>query len=125
LIERLGSIRLGVRDLHRSLEFYKDGLHFAADSIDAQSGGSRTACLMAGNLHIVLAEMPLPEHRDKGNGRSAAVRLSLQIQGLDAYHDALVARGLMPSPPRDEANSRSFLVADPDGYVWHFVQSLD
>jgi hypothetical protein len=48
----------------------------------------------------------------------------MEVVGLDAYHDALVARGLEPSPPADDGRGRCFLVVDPDGYEWCFRQSM-
>jgi len=49
--------------------------------------------------------------------------LAIEVAGLDAYHDALVARGLDPTAPSDQDHVRSFTVVDPDGYVWLFRQS--
>lgn len=118
LIEGLGYVRLEVTDLERSIAFYRDGLRFSFDGPDDGDGSS--ARLHAGDLRLVLVEAP----NRSSDRRGAGVRLSVEVTGVDAYHDALVARGLTPSRPLDEDHSRLFSILDPDGYRWAFIQSL-
>jgi uncharacterized glyoxalase superfamily protein PhnB len=119
VIEGLGYIRLEVTDLDRAIAFYRDGLRFAFVGLDEAMGPR--AHLTAGDLNVMLEQAPngrrMP-HRGRG------VRLSVDVTGLDAYHDALVARGIDPTAPLDEGRARSFTVSDPDGYQWCFRQSL-
>lgn len=125
MIEGLGFVRLEVRDLERSLAFYRRGLRFALADVavarpDARSGARRNgaARLAAGSLRLELVEVP-----DRGES-ACGVFLTIRVRGLDAYHDALVARGLAPSPPRDGEDVRAFTLRDPDGYGLRFEQSL-
>jgi catechol 2,3-dioxygenase-like lactoylglutathione lyase family enzyme len=117
LIEGLGYVRLEVTDLEKSITFYRDGLRFGFDGRDDEDPRAE---LHAGDLKLVLCEASARPRAKRGTG----VRLSVEVTGVDAYHDALVARGLTPSRPRDKGNSRRFDISDPDGYGWVFVQSL-
>jgi catechol 2,3-dioxygenase-like lactoylglutathione lyase family enzyme len=116
LIEGLGSVLLEVRDLERSLAFYCDGLRFDLDR--QEDGETPSAVLRAGELRVVLLE------RKAGRHSRGPVQLSIEVSAVDAYYDALVARGLRPGPLRDGDSSRSFVVHDPDGVAWRFEQSL-
>jgi catechol 2,3-dioxygenase-like lactoylglutathione lyase family enzyme len=107
-----------VEDLPRSVAFYRDGLRFATDA-DAPSSEAAVA-LRAGDLRLILSQAEAGTNGCRGSG----VALTVEVSGVEAYYDALVARGLKPSVPRDEEGRRAFSVADPDGYVWRFVQSL-
>lgn len=121
VIEGLGHIRLEVQDVARAVAFYRDGLRFG--SLDAGDDAGQGVHFQAGRLHVVLVPRPngrSPQAPAAGHG----VRLTLDVAGLEAYHDALVARGLVPSAPGTDADLRSFVVVDPDGYEWCFRQSL-
>jgi uncharacterized glyoxalase superfamily protein PhnB len=118
LIEGLGSVWLEVKDLERSLAFYCDGLRFDLDSRD--DGQTATAVLHAGDLTVVLAQRTRPRRA------SVPMVLTMEVSAVDAYHDALVARGVHASAPTDgdAGCPRSFTVRDPDGVTWRFEQSL-
>jgi len=117
VIEGLGFVRLEVADLARSLAFYRDGLCFAPEPEDEASSNGR-ARLRAGRLVVVLVAAPGRPPRGRG------VDLAVAVDGVDAYHDALVARGMAPEAPHDAAGGRAFGLVDPDGYRWRFVESL-
>jgi len=120
LIEGLGFVRLEVGDLARSLAFYRAGLSFELQGDEPANG---RAVLRAGRLTVVLVESPSAPDADTAPfGRG--IDLAVAVSGVDAYHDALVARGMEPQSPRDDGPSRSFALVDPDGYRWRFVQSL-
>jgi catechol 2,3-dioxygenase-like lactoylglutathione lyase family enzyme len=118
LIDGLCDVRLEVTDLERSVAFYRDGLRFTFEG--SEDGDPPRAYLRAGDLHLVLARVPQRGVARRGGGLS----LSVEVTGVDAYHDALVARGLSPCPPADDDRHRRFTIQDPDGYRWAFVQSL-
>ncbi len=115
LLEGLGYVWLEVEDLNRSLVFYGDGLRF---STDAEASADGVIHLRAGELRLILSQAGA----EPGGCRGAGVALAVEVTGVDTYHDALVARGLQPSRPRDDGNRRTFSVSDPDGYVWRFSQ---
>jgi catechol 2,3-dioxygenase-like lactoylglutathione lyase family enzyme len=113
LLEGLGYVWLEVHDLQRSVTFYRDGLRF----VEGPETNGVVVHLRAGDLHLILSEsLEMVDQRGEG------VALAVEVSGVDAYHDALVARGLEPSRPQDDGNRRSFTVMDPDGYEWRFTQ---
>lgn len=115
MIEGLGSVWLEVKDLERSLTFYCDGLRF--DLERREDGEHPTVVLRAGDLEIVLTQ------RKGASRRPGPVQLAMQVTGVQAYFDALVARGIRPVRSRDGQDTRSFTVRDPDGVIWRFEQS--
>jgi uncharacterized glyoxalase superfamily protein PhnB len=117
VIEGLGYLWLEVSDLSRSVAFYRDGLRFSVDG--PSRNGPGTAHLRAGDLRLILSQ-----RLETGPCDRRGVTITLEVAGVDAYHDALVARGLEPSPPNDDGALRSFTLDDPDGYNWRFTQSL-
>ena len=119
MIDGLGFIRLEVKDLERSIAFYRDGLRFVLGRRD--DGDPPRAWLHAADLTVIL-RLAAPIGRGR---RGAGVRVSVRVAGVDAYHDALVARGLTPAPPVDANGLRRFTIADPDGYEWAFSQAID
>lgn len=119
LIERLGAITLEVTDLERAISFYRDGLRFTFDGYLGENPPQ--AQLRAGGARLLLVQAQSGRALDRTSG----VFLALEVSGLDAYHDALVARGLTPSPPADANDHvRRFGISDPDGYRWILEQSL-
>ncbi len=121
MIEGLGCIRLAVRDLERSIEFYGRGLRFAANVEGDEGAAPGLVRFTAGTLCLELVVRPHSQAPRSTNG--GGVSLSVSVRGLDAYHDALVERGLEPNLPRDIDGGRSFSIEDPDGYIWRFTQS--
>lgn len=122
MIEGLGFVRLEVGNLARSLAFYRAGLCF--ERADEEEPVDGRATLRAGHLTLVLVQVP-GRTPASDRPRGAGVGLAVAVSGVDAYHDALVARGIAPSSPHDDGPERAFEVVDPDGYRWRFVQSLD
>lgn len=115
MIEGLGCVWLEVADLERSVAFYRDGLRFQVEhTADALEPG---VVLRAGDLRVCLVQGGSGSRR-----RGAGISLALDVTGLDAYRDALVARGIGSTAPVDRDGARSFKVRDPDGYVWQFHQ---
>ncbi len=121
MIEGLGSIRLEVSDLERAVAFYRDGLRFG--TVALEDGHEVRAVLTAGDLRLILSRTVRATRTSRRRG--AGVSLLVNVAGVDAYHDALVARGLAPSAPVDDADGRHFSVVDPDGYEWCFRQGGD
>lgn len=114
MIERVERVVLEVADLERSVTFYRDGLRFAGDISDESRA---EAAFRAGDVNLTVVQQPSrPQRR-----RPLGVELVVQVRGVDAYYEALVGRGLLPSTPHDSRYGRSFSIVDPDGYRWTFV----
>jgi catechol 2,3-dioxygenase-like lactoylglutathione lyase family enzyme len=84
MIENLGQVALTVRDMERSIAFYRDavGLRFLFAPAPA------LAFLMIGDVRLMLSA---PEG-DFAPGGSTV--LYLRVADIDAEHEALVARGV-------------------------------
>lgn len=116
-----GAPVLRVRDLQRSLAYYRDRLGFTVE-FEYQgfyAGVAREGC----RLHLKCAD-PLP--RDAA--RVAAeehIDVCLGVQGVDALARAATAAGAtIALPLRAMPYGREFYVADPDGYVLGFIEVL-
>jgi predicted enzyme related to lactoylglutathione lyase len=118
MIEGLGCVWLEVADLERSVVFYRDGLRFQVE--DGADPAASRVILRAGDLRLCLVQ-----GRSTGRRRGAGVCLALDVTGLDAYREAIVARGIASTAPVDLDGARWFSVRDPDGYVWQFHQGTD
>lgn len=116
LITALDAIRLEVHDLDRSMAFYVDGLRF--ELAEPPGGSPPQAAVRAGGVTVVLCEVPSARGR-----RAAGAGFRLDVLSLDAYQQALLARGVRTSPSADDHGGRQFLVRDPDGYVWQFREA--
>ncbi len=123
---------LYVRDVPRSVGFYRDvlGFEFAGWWDEAcksyvtappEATPNEFAELRAGDLvlhlHVTRVDGNLPT--------SAASILHLRVKDADAYYQQLAARGAECEPPRDQPwGWRQFYVTDPDGHRWSFSHSL-
>lgn len=118
MIKGLGSIRLEVIEIERSLAFYVEGLRF--DLVTPPDGVPRRAELQAGSLRLMLAESP----RAGGGRRATGVGFRVDVVALEAYRAAIVERGIDTGSPAVDHGTRQFAVRDPDGYVWLFCEAL-
>ena len=105
-------VNVFVRDLERSLEFYRDALGLAVERADDAHG---YASLRAGAVNLGLAVV--------GDGDRALLGrhtgVGLAVDDLEAEAQRLSALGVaMPMPPtRQPWGGFLALVADPDGNV--------
>jgi uncharacterized glyoxalase superfamily protein PhnB len=108
---------LTVRDLEKSLAWYRDVLGFAVDQKYEREGQLRAASMRGGDVRILLGQ----ENGAKGWDRVKGEGFSLMItttQDVDALAARIVARGatLDSEPMSMPWGSRAFRVADPDGF---------
>ena len=114
MIRHISAVTFAVRDIARSIEFYRK-LGF-----ELRYGGDRSAfsTLKAGEAFVNLVSSPGYEHRWWG-------RAVFRIDGVDAHYRALQTQGLMVEPPQDAPwGERLFHVIDPDGHEISFAELL-
>ena len=114
MIQHISAVTFAVRDMVRSVDFYKK-LGF-----ELLYGGESAAIssLKAGEAFFNLVASPGYEHRWWG-------RAVFRVDHVDGHYRALRARGLMPEPPRNASwGERFFHVTDPDGHDLSFAELL-
>jgi predicted enzyme related to lactoylglutathione lyase len=107
-----------VRDLDRTLAFYRDVLGVAMEAQDDGEGGRWTMASIGGVSFIFFPAEDAP-----APGRSPVLVFSLPA-GIDTAVDALVRQGVEIVTPVSEApGGWSADFADPDGHVLSFYQA--
>jgi catechol 2,3-dioxygenase-like lactoylglutathione lyase family enzyme len=109
-LSRVGFLLLEVRDLERSLAFYRDGL-----GLMVKGSSGEFAFLDGGGVTLGLRPVP----RQTAPGERPAVEVVFAVEDIDAAHRALERRGVeFRVPPRLVSGDQ--LAADfrdPDGHV--------
>jgi uncharacterized glyoxalase superfamily protein PhnB len=107
---------LTVRDLRRSLAWYRDVVGFAVDREYERGGALMAVSLRAGAVRILLGQ----DDGAKGADREKGAGFSLQLtttQDVDALARGIAARGgVLESEPADAWGARVFRLRDPDGF---------
>jgi len=112
MIRHISAVTFAVRDMARSVDFYKK-LGF---ELLYGGGGAAFSSLKAGEAFVNLSADPRYEHRWWG-------RAIFRVDDVDALHRAFTAAGLKPESPRDAAwGERFFHVTDPDGHELSFAE---
>lgn len=107
---RLGTVMLGVREMPRSLSFYRDTL-----GLSVQFASTEFAFLAAGGVSLVLRAAP-------GLEPVADARwceLVFHVEDIDAAHRSLAARGVVfrVEPRIVTGDQLAADFRDPDGHV--------
>ena len=114
MIRHISAVTFAVRDMARSVEFYKklgfellyEGEHVAFSS------------LKAGEAFVNLLADPRYEHQRWG-------RAIFRVDDVDAHYRARQAQGLILEAPRDAPwGERFFHITDPDGHELSFAELL-
>jgi catechol 2,3-dioxygenase-like lactoylglutathione lyase family enzyme len=114
MIQLISAVTFAVRDMARSIEFYKK-LGF---ELLYGGEGAAFSSLKAGEAFVNLSANSGYEHRWWG-------RVIFRVVDVDGLHRALTADGLQPASPRDAAwGERFFHVTDPDGHELSFAELL-
>src|SRR5260370_3890808 len=103
MIRHISAVTFAVRDMARSIEFYRK-LGF-----ELRYGGDRAAfsSLQSGEAFVNLVASPGYEHRWWG-------RVIFRVDDVDAHYRALPAQGLVvESPPDATSGARFFHLIDP------------
>jgi catechol 2,3-dioxygenase-like lactoylglutathione lyase family enzyme len=114
VIQQISAVTFAVRDMARSVEFYRK-LGF-----ELVYGGERAAfsSLKAGGAFVNLSESPEYAHRWWG-------RAIFRVDDADEHHLALQAQGLKVELPRNGPwGERYFHLSDPDGHELSFAALL-
>lgn len=111
---------LTVKDLAKSLAWYRDVVGFSVAREFAREGTLRAASLQAGQVRILLTQ----DDGAKGLDRAKGVGFSLQLttrQDIDAIAARVRAAGTtLETEPADAFGARVFRVRDPDGFLLVF-----
>ena len=113
-IEHISAITLAVRDMTRSVEFYKKcGLDLSHGGKEATFSTFRAG---TGFLNLILA--PSQEVAWWG-------RVILRVNGVDSLYTDMKSKSLEPDEPQDGTwGERYFHIRDPDGHELSFAQLL-
>jgi catechol 2,3-dioxygenase-like lactoylglutathione lyase family enzyme len=114
MIRHISAVTFAVRDMARSIEFYRK-LGF-----ELSYGGDHSAfsSMKAGEAFVNLVVSPAYEQGWWG-------RVIFRVDDVDEHHRALLGQGLEPESPRDARwGERFFHVTDPDGHELSFAELL-
>jgi uncharacterized glyoxalase superfamily protein PhnB len=110
------SASLTVKDIRKSLAWYRDVLGFTVEKEYEREGTLRAVSLKAGAVPILIAQ----DDGAKGMDRVKGEGFSLQIttaQNVDELAKQIKERGgTLQSEPADMWGARVFRVQDPDGF---------
>jgi catechol 2,3-dioxygenase-like lactoylglutathione lyase family enzyme len=114
MIQHISAVTFAVRDMARSIKFYRK-LGF---ELLYGSEGAAFSSLKAGEAFVNLAVNSGYEHKQWG-------RVIFRVDDADEHHRRLQAQGLGPESPRDAPwGERFFHVVDPDGHELSFAALL-
>ena len=113
-VEHISAVTFAVRDIARSVAFYRKlGFFISRGGEDASFSSLRF-----GEAFVNRATSSYE--------RQAWGRVIFRVTDADTYHESLTAAGLQPDKPKDAAwGERFFHVQDPDGHELSFAQLLD
>lgn len=111
---------LSVRDIQRSLAFYRDMLGFVPKDLWQEGGGLRGVELIAGSVTVMLLQ-------DDGNAGDRAKGVGLRLwfrmaQDVEALAERVRARGGVVERGTEREGARFLTVTDPDGFTLTFAQ---
>ena len=112
LVSGIDNVHLYVRDLRRSLAFYRDvlGIPLEGDEhwMEADLGGVRFA------LH--------PAHEGSDELSSGTISINFRVADVDGAAEAVRAAGFEAREQMREEYGTSYEVVDPDGYRLYLFQ---
>lgn len=117
-----------VANVERSLAFYVDALGFAKGMTVPDQAPFVFASVTSGSLEIFFndaatAVKEYPAFAGKPIGATGT--MFVELEGIDAYHDAIRARVTITMPIVTQSyGMREFAIEDPDGYVITFAERV-
>jgi catechol 2,3-dioxygenase-like lactoylglutathione lyase family enzyme len=114
---------LTVKDLTRSMAWYRDVLGFTPADRWEQDGKLRGVQMRAGICDVTLNQDDFAKGRDRNKGEGFRLWVST-VQSIDAIAARARANGatLDREPRRTEWGAYAFAITDPDGFKITFVQ---
>jgi uncharacterized glyoxalase superfamily protein PhnB len=108
---------LTVKDLQKSMAWYRDVAGFTVDEKFEREGTLRAVALRAGNVRIVIGQDDGAKGWDRVKGQGLSLQLTTD-QNIDAIANRIKERGgtLELEPTDTPWGARLFRLRDPDGY---------
>jgi catechol 2,3-dioxygenase-like lactoylglutathione lyase family enzyme len=120
---RLEGLTLAVKDVKRSVAFYRTILGLTIE-IDSAPDFALVRVGSGGTIGLLAEKHAVPKGTKRPTkAQHAAIHVELSTDDLDGLYRRLKTRGLRFSePPHDEEWERSASAFDPDGYTIEFAQ---
>ena len=113
---RTVSASFAVKDLQKSLTWYRDKVGFYVDEKFENRGKLTGVALKAGDVRILLTQDDGGTGWDKVKGAGFTLQFTT-AQDIDALAEAIVQRGgTLDGKPQDVSGTRVLRLRDPDGF---------
>ena len=115
-VERISAVTLKVRDMARSVHFYREilGLEIIYGGLDSSFTSLRTPGAEDAILNL-----------EQGTFSGSWGRIIFHVKDVDELWNYLKAKGFNPPPPRDAAwGEQYFHCNDPEGHELSFAKPL-
>ena len=111
------AVSLTVKDLAKSMAWYRDVLGFTVDEKHERDGKLRALSLRAGDVWILIGQDDGAKGWDRVKGEGFSLRFTTE-QNIDAIARGIVDRGgsLAEGPIDTPWGARVFRLIDPDGF---------
>jgi uncharacterized glyoxalase superfamily protein PhnB len=110
------SASLTVKDLQKSLAWYRDVVGFTVDREYEREGKLRAVALKAGDVRILIGQDDGAKGLDRGKGDGFSLQFTT-AQNVDEIATRIKeAGGTLESEPADAWGARVFRLQDPDGF---------
>ena len=110
------SASLTVRDLEKSVAWYRDIVGFTVDQRYERDGKLRAVSLKAGAVNILLGQDDGAKGLDRVKGEGFSLRITT-AQDIDELAKRIKDHGgVLESEPADAWGARVFRLQDPDGF---------
>jgi predicted enzyme related to lactoylglutathione lyase len=107
---------LTVKDLERSLAWYRDVVGFTVDQVFERDGRRMAVSLKAGVVRILLSQDDGAKGLDRGTGEGFSLMITT-AQDVDALARGIKDRGgVLASEPAEMHGARGFRLVDLDGF---------
>lgn len=107
---------LTVKDLERSLAWYRDVVGFTVDQVFEREGARVAVSLKAGAVRILLTRDDGAKGVDRAKGEGFSLMITT-AQDIDALAKGIKDRGgVLASEPADMHGARAFRLVDLDGF---------
>lgn len=111
------SATLAVKDIQKSLVWYRDKVGFIVDKKIERSGKLNSVLLKAGNMHVLLTQDDGGTGWDKVKGAGFSLHFTT-AQDIEGLAQAIKARGgIVNLEKADALGGRVLRLRDPDGFT--------